>query len=65
MARGKITPSPIRKLVVRLRDDESWTFEQIGAHLKMARRSIQRVYNAEKHPTIKKQPGRKRKTTKR
>ena len=37
MSRGKKTDPQLRSLIVRLRDDECYTFQQIVKHMRMRR----------------------------
>lgn len=65
MPRGKKTESQLRSLIVRLRDDEGWSFKQIGDHLKKDKGTIRHIYVCEKSPLVNDSRGRPRKTTER
>ena len=52
MPRGKKTDPQLRNLIVRLRDDEGYTFQQLAEHMKMDKSTIRRIYCREKNPLV-------------
>ena len=65
MAPGKRTASPVRKLIVRLYEEENYTFDQIGSHLQMNKGTVSRIYGRIRNPPIMKKRGRPRVTNER
>lgn len=59
MAPKRIDPR-LESLIVRLRDDEKLTFDNIAAHLKMSRTGVRKSYYRSKHPKTVNKGGRPR-----
>lgn len=64
MPARKRTVSPIQRLIVRLREDEKYTYEKIGKELQMGKSAVRKVYMRTKNPVNLKAPGRPRVTDK-
>jgi len=64
MAR-KRSNSKIRSLIVRLREEEKWSFKRIGDLIKMTNRGVSKIYKNEKMPIVYKKDGRPRCTASR
>ena len=62
MSRGIETPEAIRKLIVRLRDEEKWSYAAIGQHVDLPKMTVLHVYKNQKCGKERKLAGRKRKT---
>lgn len=55
----------MERLIVRLRDDENWSFNKIKDHTKLSKGGVIKIYNRIKHPKDLLPPGRHRSTDRR
>lgn len=65
MTRRKRIDSSLEKLIVRLRDNDKLTYEQIGDRIGMGKSAIFKIYRRFKKGPVPEQRGRPRKTNER
>lgn len=59
------TASSVEQVIVRLRDEENFSFANIGRQIEMGRAAVSKVYHRAKNPPAPKKRGRPRKTDER